>query len=120
MRPGIAAAWLVLTLLPQAAFVASSRTIPYDFLEGTNHLIRNAAARRIAAEAKPGDTLCVWGWEPRLYVMTGLPQATREAHTERLILDSAVRDFYRERFLADFRRAPPAFFVDGIVPDNFA
>ena len=53
-------------------------------------------------------------------VRTGLPQATREAHTERQIQDSAARDFYRERFLADFRRAPPTFFVDGIVPENFA
>jgi hypothetical protein len=119
-RPGVAAVWLALTLLPQAAFVASARTTPYDFLPGINHLIVNGAAQRIRAEAKPGDTLCVWGWEPRLYVMTGLPQATREAHTERLIQSSAVRGFYRGRFLDDFRRAPPTFFVDGIVPDNFA
>lgn len=120
LHPGIAAAWLGLTILPQAAFVASSRTIPYDFLAGTNHLMRNGAARRIVTEAMAGDTLCVWGWEPRLYVMTGLPQATREAHTERQIQDSAVREFYRERFLTDFRRTPPTYFVDGIVPDNFA
>lgn len=120
LHPGIAAAWLGLTLLPQIAFVASPRTIPFDFPAGTNHLMLNGAARRILAEANAGDTLCVWGWEPRLYVMTGLPQATREAHTERQIQDSAARDFYRERFLADFRRAPPTFFVDGIVPENFA
>ena len=43
-----------------------------------------------------------------------------DPHTERLIEANPLREFYRARFLADFKRTPPAFFVDAIVPDNFA
>lgn len=119
-RIGIVVAWLACTLLPQVAHVLSPSTLKFVFPPGINHLMMDEASRLIRIQAKPGDTLSVWGWEPRVYVLTGLPQGTREAHTERLIEANPLRDFYRARFLADFNRAPPAFFVDGIVPDNFA
>ncbi len=119
-RTGLVLAWLGCTLLPQAAHVLAPGTLRFVFPPGVNHLMIDEACLLIRIEAKPGDTLSVWGWEPRVYVLTGLPQATRESHTERLIEANPLRDFYRARFLADFNRAPPAFFVDGIVPDNFA
>jgi hypothetical protein len=51
--------------------------------------------------------------------MTGLPQGSREAHTQREIEDTPLRGFYRERFLADFQRSPPEFFVEAIGPTAF-
>ena len=51
---------------------------------------------------------------------SGLPQATREAHTEREIRPSPLRDtYFRPRFMADLRRHRPAFFVDAVGSGTF-
>jgi len=68
---------------------------------------------------RPGDTLAVWGWRPELYVETQLPQAVRDAHTERQMKDSPQRDYFRARFLADVQATPPAFFVDAVGSGGF-
>lgn len=68
---------------------------------------------------RPGDTLAVWGWRPEFYVETQLPQASREAQTERQSRPTPQRAYFRARFLADLRLNPPAFFIDTIGPDDF-
>jgi len=76
--------------------------------------------RLVRGLMRPGDTLAVWGWNCDLYVVTGLPQATHEAHTERQIQPGAQRDgYYRPRYLADLERNRPAFFVDAVGPKAF-
>lgn len=68
---------------------------------------------------QPGDTLAVWGWAPALHVETGLPQATRESHTERQIEKREQRDpYYRPRYLAELSSDRPAFFVDAVGPQG--
>ena len=53
-------------------------------------------------------------------MQSGLPQATREAVSERQIRESAQRDtYYRPRYLADLERNQPAFFVDAVGPGAF-
>jgi hypothetical protein len=69
---------------------------------------------------RPGDSLAVWGWRPDLYVDTQLPQATREGHTFVQLTEGPMREYYRQRFLADLRGNHPAFFVDSVGPDDFA
>lgn len=80
---------------------------------------RRPAAIALAALCRPGDTLSVWGWMPYFFVETGLPQATREAHTYHQIEGGPLRDFYRQRFLFDFRRSSPRLFVDAVGGSNF-
>ncbi len=78
------------------------------------------AGRTLRALRRPGDSLLVWGWYTHLYVECGLPQATREGHTEREIRPSPLRDsYFRPRLMADLRRHRPAFFVDGVGPGAF-
>ncbi|MBS0633198.1 MAG: hypothetical protein JSS11_14905 [Verrucomicrobia bacterium] len=75
--------------------------------------------RHLLAEARPGDRLAMWGWRAMLYVETGLPQAIRDAQTYRAIENYPMRDYYRARYMADFQRAKPRWFVDAVGGDNF-
>lgn len=81
---------------------------------------RTAPARRILAEARDGDRLTVWGWHPSLHVETGLAQGTKDVHTQRLVEAGPLRTFYRMRYLADFERTRPRWFVDAVGGTNFA
>jgi len=74
----------------------------------------------IRALRQPGDFIAVWGWESQIYVETGLPHATREAHSTRQLWDSPQRDnYYRPRYLEDFTARTPTFFVDAVGPKAF-
>ena len=89
----------------------------YGAAKGQLH--RSAAGALVHGMRQPGDTLAAWGWSPRIFVETGLPQATREAHTSRQIVPSDRRDYYRERYWRDFQRSRPRIFVDAVGEKNF-
>jgi hypothetical protein len=74
----------------------------------------------IAAYAKPGETMSVWGWEPHLYPYTGLIPATHETNTPFMINDAGQAAFLRARFLRDMRENIPVVFVDAVGPNRFA
>lgn len=76
-------------------------------------------ARYLQPHIRPGDTLSVWGWASFHYVQTQLPQATREAHTERQLASSKLRDYYRDRYFTDLQSSRPAFFLDAVGPEGF-
>jgi hypothetical protein len=80
---------------------------------------RKPVSHIIRTQARPGERLTVWGWMPGFYVETGLPQGTRDGHTQRMITEWPMRGFYRDRFLRDFRRNRPAWFVDAVGSGNF-
>ncbi len=61
----------------------------------------------------------MWGWEPSLHVETGLPHATRDAHTAFQISETPLQAFYRQRYLRDLERGSPAWFVDATGPGAF-
>jgi hypothetical protein len=78
-------------------------------------------ARHIRKIARPGDRLAMWGWRPHLFVETGLPQGTREAHSEHQLRQTPLRDtFFRPNYLAEIRASRPMFFVDAVGPNSFA
>lgn len=79
-----------------------------------------AAGEKLRSLAAPGDMLTVWGWRAELYVQSGLPQGTREAHTQWLIQEIPQRDYYRQRFLRDLARTKPRFIADSTGPRDFA
>ncbi len=71
----------------------------------------------LRAFAQEGDTLAVWGWAPRLFVSSRLPQGTRDGNAVRQIQISSQRDnYYRPRFIGDMQRNRPALFVDAVGP----
>lgn len=74
----------------------------------------------LLAHQSPGDRLALWGWMPHYHVETGLPQATREAHSSRQIEAGPMQDYYRRRYLRDIRRSRPRWFVDAVGGTNFA
>ncbi len=114
-----AAAFALLALLPQV----HHRWIAWhpELGEFAPHRATppSEAARFIRQHAASGDTLAMWGWEPSLHVETGLPHATRDAHSAFQISESPLRHFYRNRYLHDLNRAAPAWFVDATGPGAF-
>lgn len=76
-------------------------------------------AREILRHAKPGEPLGQWGWMCRYYVATGMPQATRSAHSIYEIQYTPQIDYYRARYLADLQRSRPSVFIDTVGPGNF-
>ncbi len=109
----------LLALVPQV-YNRASATPPFlGQLAAAPAEAGSAAARFIRARAQPGDTLATWGWEPALYVETGLAQGTREAHTACEITEWSMREFYLRRYVSDLRRRRPAWFVDVVGPGGF-
>ena len=76
-------------------------------------------ARYILKICQPGDTLSVWGWEPKYYLETGLMPATRDAISHRIISPGPLREYFRKRYLDDLRKSPPTVFVDAVADGNF-
>ena len=113
-------AFLGLGVWPQFRYYYFGRWTPHhgEFL-AAQKIPASGAARIIRPLIRPGDTLAVWGWGPGFHVETQLPQATREVHTERQISPSALRDYFRTRYLAELTQHPPAFFVDAVGENNF-
>jgi hypothetical protein len=77
---------------------------------------RSAAGNIVRALAKPSDRLAVWGWMDRVYVETGLPQATRESESFEEIAPSRQQGYFRERYVNDLKANRPAVFVDATGP----
>ncbi len=115
---------IYLVALPAALLVAQRALKPAPYGMGQWQLLGRkpyTAVGEILAKGKaPGDTLSVWGWASQYYVETGLPQATRDAHTQRAIERNPAREQNRQRFLRDLRTGEPRWFVDAVGPGAFA
>jgi hypothetical protein len=64
-------------------------------------------------------TLAVWGWNHQVYAEAQARQATRSAYTYWEIVQHPQRDYFRQRYLADFTRNRPAVFVDAVGESTF-
>ncbi len=71
-------------------------------------------ARIIREHAQPGDTIAMWGWQPWLFVETGLPHGTRDSHTKSQMESEQQKDYFIRRFVEDMERNRPTFFVDAV------
>jgi hypothetical protein len=60
----------------------------------------------------PEDRLAIWGWCPQLHGQTWMAPGTRDVITQRHIIPSPLREYYRARYVKDLRERRPAFFVD--------
>ncbi len=118
--PRAAIAFLLLTVGPQVLHHDASWPIYSGRVAAHLHAPPTLTAGYLRREARPGDTLTVWGWEPNLFVETGLPQGTREAHTAWEISVAPYQGYYLQRYLDDLVRREPTWFVDAIHPGAFA
>lgn len=64
-------------------------------------------------------SLAIWGWTPGVYVLTGIPPATRDATGAPVITRGPLQPYFRERFLADLRDSMPDMFIDSATPNAF-
>jgi hypothetical protein len=72
----------------------------------------NPIADALKQIAKPGDSLCIWGWYAKLHVFTQLRPATRfAAGNLEVDLPPEINPTLRA-FLSDVQTSKPAFFVD--------
>jgi len=50
-----------------------------------------------------------------VYVLTGIPPATRDAAPQRAINEGPFQEYYRTRFMDDLRANPPDLFIDAVA-----
>jgi len=74
------------------------------------------AIRQYASEH---EQIAVWGWRSELFIQTRRVSATRFPNTSAQFEPSSYRDYFRGLYLADFNRARPPVFVDGVGPGDF-
>lgn len=77
---------------------------------------RSDLAVRVAAHARAGEAVAIWGRADHLYVETGLRQATRDSSVSYLFEVGPLREYFRQRYLADLVFAKPANFLDSVCP----
>jgi hypothetical protein len=129
---GAAAALLIVPLVrfgPRYVSLAwnNLQNRPPQWSDVTLDLDSQSAAERIRLDARPGDTLFVWGYRPDLYVfarlvsdglfwdsqpLTGVP-ADRHLHESTAIYSAPAA-----RTRVTFAQTRPTYFVDGLSPIN--
>ena len=70
-------------------------------------------------ETRPVRSLAIWGWEPGVYVLTGIPPATRDSVAYEMIAKGPLQPYFRTRFLDDLRANPPDLFIDAVAKGAF-
>ncbi len=82
------------------------------------HFHRSPLAAHVIGVSRGGERLAVWGRADHLFVEANLIQATRDSHGQFLLEAGPLREYFRERYLADFVTARPALFIDTVNPAN--
>lgn len=121
--PASRLALIVLFIATTTIPLASVRLLTHhSTLSGLRHFddeLEEAFAE-IRSLSKPGERMAIWGWQPELWVDTGLIQATRDGNTFRQIEQGSFQGHYRARFLFDLNRNIPPLFLDAVGPGRFA
>jgi hypothetical protein len=68
---------------------------------------------------RPISSMAIWGWEPGVYVLTGIPPATRDAIGHFVISKGPLQEYFRKRFVNDLRSKMPDVFIDAVAPGAF-
>lgn len=80
---------------------------------------RIAAVVRDIRRTHPVRSLAIWGWAPGVYVLSGMPPATRDSIGHFVISQGPMQKYFQARFLGDLREKRPDLFVDAVAPDAF-
>jgi len=131
-RPRLTAiAACLLLLVPAARFGPRYFLLAADLTAGRPHAWRDIrldqdsrqATRIIRRQARPAETLLVWGYRPGIFVYTGLKAGSRFLDSQPLTGVPAERHFYVSTPVdselaranrAELRRSSPTFIVDAL------
>jgi hypothetical protein len=80
---------------------------------------RIAAVVGDVQEKRPVRSLAVWGWSPGVYVLTGIPPATRDTTTVLAIESGPLQQYFQKRFVSDMQANPPDLFIDTVAKGAF-
>jgi|CZKI01.1.fsa_nt_gi hypothetical protein len=120
-RAATAVGFLAAGLGPQIIWRTHEAQASLGRYAGTRGLLqRSAVADEILKHARGGERLGVWGWDPKLWIQTGLVQATRDGNTSRQIDMTQSRARYQERYLSDLMQSRPPVLVDAVGEGNFS
>jgi len=64
-------------------------------------------------------SLAIWGWAPGVYVLTGIPPATRDSIGHFVISPGPLQRYFRRRFVSDLRQQMPDVFIDAVASGAF-
>jgi hypothetical protein len=81
------------------------------------HRVAHERIDKVVESMKKGRrvrSLAIWGWEPGVYVLSGIPPATRDAIGDYQITRGWVQGYFRHRFVDDLRRNKPDLFIDAV------
>ena len=97
--------------------LAGSIAPRYWVVGDSNERIANVV--RDIQRTHPVRSLAIWGWAPGVYVLTGIPPATRDSIGHFAISQGPMQKYFRARFLGDLREKTPDLFIDAVAPDAF-
>jgi len=78
-----------------------------------------AAVVRDIQKTRPVRSLAIWGWAPGVYVLTGIPPATRDSVGHFFISEGPMQKYFRARFVGDLREKAPDLFIDAVAQGAF-
>ena len=78
---------------------------------------RVSAVVRDIEKKRSVRSLSIWGWAPGVYVLTGMPPATRDAVVPDQIRHGPMQMYYVARYVGDLRGQRPDLFIDAVTPD---
>lgn len=73
----------------------------------------------VSVVTKIEPTVTVWGWQHEVYVEAQARQGVRSAYTYWELVTHPQRDYFRQRYLADFAARRPAVFIDAVGESTF-
>ncbi len=73
----------------------------------------------VSAATKVESSVAVWGWQHEVYVEAQARQGVRSAYTYWELVAHPQRDYFRQRYLADFTMRRPAVFIDAVGESTF-
>jgi hypothetical protein len=102
-----------------------ARFLPHA-VEDIRHPQADANAKIVAVvhqldKLQPVRSISIWGWTAGVYVLTGIPPATRDATngTFAFTSKSMPQAYYWKRYAADVRAAKPDLFIDSTAGGTF-
>ncbi len=60
--------------------------------------------------------IIIWGWKPEFYLLSNFSPATRETINQKQIDFKSNREYFRGRFLKDFKNNKPNLVIDYVKP----
>ena len=64
-------------------------------------------------------SLSIWGWAPGVFVLTGMPPATRDVIGHYLVSPGPLQEYFRKRYVLDLTNKMPDLFIDAVAPGMF-